>query len=218
MSDTVPGPRATSTQGVTTHGPLPPARTSRSAQHAVLVLPAQEACVRSARRFAAALLAWWALSADDQDNAVLVVNELTTNAAQHGRSDMTIRLTLDPGMLHIAVADHGDDDPLTLSHPDGDPDEHGRGLHIVQALTARLDIRQGSAGRQVHASLRIAHPQPAAVDDTSPRQTLDGSDPVRNPPARPRRHACQSGTAAPSDADRPAVSSPASPAYGPAIS
>ncbi|MEU5211258.1 ATP-binding protein [Streptomyces sp. NPDC020742] len=197
MSDTVPGPRVTSTQGVTPHGTLLPALTSRSAQHAVLVLPAQDACVRSARRFAAALLAWWALSADDQDTAVLIVSELTTNAAQHGHSDMTIRLTLDPDMLHIAVADHGDVDPSTLSHPDDDPDEHGRGLHIVHALTARLDIHQGSAGRQVHASLRITPPQLAAAGDTNPRQTLDGSDPVRNPPTRPRRHTCQSGTVAP---------------------
>ncbi|MBM4790762.1 ATP-binding protein [Streptomyces sioyaensis] len=177
MSDTVPGPRGTSRQGVTTHGTLPPARTSPSAQYAMLVLPAQEACVRSARRFAAALLAWWALSADDQDTAVLIVSELTTNAARHGHRDMTIRLTLAPDMLHIAVADHGDVDPPTLSHSDDDPDEHGRGLHIVHALTARLDIHQGSAGRQVHASLRITHPQPAAADDTHPRHAPDGSDP-----------------------------------------
>lgn len=191
MSDTVPGPRGTSTQGVTTHGMPLPALTSPCAQHAVLVLCAQAACVRSARCFAAALFARWALSADDQDTAVLIVSELTTNAAQHGHSDMTIRLTLDPDMLHIAVADHGDADPPTLSHPDDDPDEHGRGLHIVHALTARLDFHQGSAGRQVRASLRITHPQPAAADDTNPCPTPDGSQ------TRPRRHACQSGTVTP---------------------
>ncbi|MDT0458914.1 ATP-binding protein [Streptomyces sp. DSM 41527] len=153
-------PRATSTQGVTTHGTLLPALASRSAQHAELVLPAQGACVRRARSFAAALLAWWALPADAQDTAVLIVSELTTSAAQHGRSDMTLRLTLNWDMLHIAVADHGDPGPPTPLPPD-DPDEHGRGLCIVHALAARLDIHQGSAGRQVLVGLRIAHPQPA---------------------------------------------------------
>ncbi|MFI0906217.1 ATP-binding protein [Streptomyces sioyaensis] len=188
MSDTVPGPRATSTQGVTTHGTLLPALASRSPQRAVLVLPARGACVRRARRFAAALLAWWALSAEEQETAVLIVSELTTNAAQHGRSDMTLHLTLDRDMLYIAVADHGDSGPSTLSPPD-DPDEHGRGLPLVHALAARLDIHQDGYGRQVLAGLRITYPQPAVADGTHPRRTLGGIDPLRNPPPRPRHHA-----------------------------
>ncbi|MCL7493238.1 ATP-binding protein [Streptomyces sp. MCA2] len=204
MSDTVPQPRATGTQGISTRGTPQSTLTSRSAQHAVLALPAQNACVRSARRFAAALLAWWHLPDDEQDTAVLIVSELTTNAAQHGHSDMTLRLTLGPDMLHITVADHGGLGPPMPSPSGDDPDEHGRGLHIVRTLAARLHIHQDSSGRQVHASLRIIHPQPpAAGDGTNPRTTHGGRDQAGSPPPRPRRHTYQAGTVDTADADRP---------------
>lgn len=155
MSETVPCPRTTGAQGVPTHGTPLLAPVPRSAPHAVLTLPAQDASVRSARRFTAALLARWRLPDDEQDTAVLIVSELATNAAQHGHSDMTLHLTLGPDALHIAVADHGDMGRPMLSYPGDGPDEHGRGLHIVRTLAARLDIHQDSSGRQVHACLRI---------------------------------------------------------------
>lgn len=181
----MPCPRATGAPGVPTRGTPLPTRAPGAARHAVLTLPAQDARVGSARRFAAALLARWRLPDDERDTAVLVVSELTTNAAQHGHRDMTLRLTLGPDMLHIAVADHGEAGPPRQPPPEDDPDEHGRGLHLVHALVARLDIHQDTFGRQVHASLRITHPQPqATADDTLPRKSLDGRDQARNAPPR----------------------------------
>ncbi|MGW7489348.1 ATP-binding protein [Streptomyces sp. NPDC054786] len=219
MSDTVPCPRATGTQGASTHGTPLPTLVPRSAQHAVLTLPARDAGVRSARHFTAALLAWWRLPDDEQDTAALIVSELTTNAAQHGHSDMTLHLALGPDLLHIAVADHGDVGQPPASPADDDPDEHGRGLRIVHTLAARFDIHQDSSGWQVHASLRITQPQ-AAADRATPRKTPEGRGQAGNPPPRPRRHAYQSGTVGTADGDRPDSRRrrPWLPAYRPATS
>jgi anti-sigma regulatory factor (Ser/Thr protein kinase) len=135
---------------------------SRVLRHAVLALPAQELWVGHVRRFTAALLVHWRLAADERDSAVLIVAELAANAAQHGRSDMILRLTLAQDLLHIEVSDSGD--PGRPGTPrTGDPDEHGRGVGIVQALATRIDIRQSAHGRSVHACLGLVAPVPQSV-------------------------------------------------------
>ncbi|MTE21659.1 ATP-binding protein [Streptomyces sp. TRM43335] len=68
--------------------------------------------------------------------AALVVAELTANAVVHGRvpgRDFEVRLTLDGGVLRIAVSDaRGERLPVvTEVAEDG---ESGRGLHLVTAL------------------------------------------------------------------------------------
>ncbi|WP_369076345.1 ATP-binding protein [Streptomyces sp. ID05-39B] len=61
----------------------------------MVTLPTAETHVRTARKFTAAVLTHWQVSAgDNRDCAVLVVSELSTNAVQHGRSAMTVRLVL----------------------------------------------------------------------------------------------------------------------------
>ncbi|MGW3625411.1 ATP-binding protein [Streptomyces sp. NPDC000880] len=92
-------------------------------RQAVAAVPSQAAFVRMLRRFTGDLLSRWQIDEEYWDSAVLIVDELAVNAVQHGRSDMTLFLALDDGMLRIAVADTG----AQVAHADSDvdPDEHG---------------------------------------------------------------------------------------------
>ncbi|MER6123263.1 ATP-binding protein [Streptomyces sp. NPDC001795] len=121
---------------------------------ALLTLPAQEAHVSAARHFAADLLETWSVPESERDSAVLIVDELTANAAQYGRERMTLLLVLDHGTLHIVVTDSG----TTVERHGSDiaPDEHGRGTGIVQYLAQSAEVHQTRSGREVRACLRCS--------------------------------------------------------------
>lgn len=98
------------------------------------------ASVQTARRFVRHALHMW--NADDEiDDAVIVVSELVTNAIAHGHTGCELRISHDGGnhnrgdgaILRIEVNDRGAQIPdvQTLT----ETREHGRGLHIVAALT-----------------------------------------------------------------------------------
>ncbi|MFQ3556392.1 ATP-binding protein [Streptomyces gramineus] len=121
---------------------------------ALLTLPAQEAHVSAARHFAADLLETWSVPASERDSAVLIVDELASNAAQYGRERMSVLLVLDHGTLHIVVSDSGM--AVDRCRPDIAPDEHGRGTGIVQCLAQSTEVRQSHGGREVRACLRCS--------------------------------------------------------------
>jgi anti-sigma regulatory factor (Ser/Thr protein kinase) len=109
--------------------------------------------VTSLRRFTDDVLCLWQIGEEERDAAVLIVDELAINAVQHGRTDMTLLLTLDGAILRIAVADTGPRVP----HPDAglDPDEHGRGVGIVKHLADRVDYHEGGRRCLACAWLRV---------------------------------------------------------------
>ncbi|MFE0514968.1 ATP-binding protein [Streptomyces sp. NPDC058964] len=123
-------------------------------RQALLTLPAQEAHVSATRHFAADLLDTWSVPASERDSAVLIVGELTANAAQYGRERMTLQLALDHDTLHIVVSDSGM--AVDRHRPDTAPDEHGRGTGIVQYLAQSTEIHQTRSVREVHACLRCS--------------------------------------------------------------
>ncbi|MFS4092602.1 ATP-binding protein [Streptomyces sp. AF1A] len=138
-----------------TDSPRPSSLLSQRPRHeAVLTLPAQEAHVSAARHFAADLLKTWRVPDGERDSAVLIVDELTANAARYGRAHMTLRLVLDDGTLHIAVTDSGM--AVERRSPGIAPDEHGRGTGIVQHLSHSTDVRRTRGGREVRARLRCS--------------------------------------------------------------
>lgn len=139
-------------------------------RHAVIALPAQDVRVADARRFTCAVLARWGLVGDDRDSAVLIVGELAANAAQYGRSVMTVRLVLDGGVLDIAVDDHGDhgDHGARLQPRVCDPDEHGRGMDIVGFLAGRVDVEDCGVGHTVRVMLPVAVPVSGSLHNGVP--------------------------------------------------
>ncbi|MEV0600237.1 ATP-binding protein [Streptomyces sp. NPDC050315] len=144
---------STTTLRETKQPPAAPRTAQRPASQAILALPAEIRWVPAARHCVAAVLAQWRFPAADREAAELVVDELTANAAQHGRHDMTVHLSLRAGVLRISVTDSG---VPTVPRPtrDNDPDEHGRGLAIVELLAQEVRTSQSPLGRHVSVVLR----------------------------------------------------------------
>ena len=118
---------------------------------ATLELPRALASVRLARRFVAKKLDEWDLG-EISDDALLVASELAANAITHAESECRIRLSLKPASFRIDVFDSGDGTPEP--QPASATLEHGRGLHLVAAITSAwgLEVVPGF-GKLVWAEL-----------------------------------------------------------------
>ncbi|MFI1165447.1 ATP-binding protein [Streptomyces sp. NPDC020801] len=112
-------------------------------------LPHAPGGVGAVRRRVRAVLSGWNLSAEAADDVLLVVSELVTNALVHARPPAILRLWRVPsagrGAVHVEVTDQGPAAPPGPSSAP-DPDEHGRGLGIVTALSARCGVHTHSGG------------------------------------------------------------------------
>ncbi|MCX4766981.1 ATP-binding protein [Streptomyces sp. NBC_01275] len=130
-----------------------------SPRTAVLPLAGSREGFAQARDFTHRVLDGWSLD-HCSDDAVMVVTELAANAVLHALPDpeaddfdVRLRLSLRRSHLVCAVTDPSDDPPL-YPH-DGDPLlEHGRGLHIVEALSEHWGwTRRSPMGKTVWAML-----------------------------------------------------------------
>lgn len=105
--------------------------------HAARAVPAVRRRVRE-------VLDGWGLPADAAEDVLLVVSELVTNALVHARPPATLRLRRVPAgecrAVRVEVTDHG---PAASPGPYAAlaPDEHGRGLDVVAALSTRCGVR-----------------------------------------------------------------------------
>ncbi|MFD9225075.1 ATP-binding protein [Streptomyces sp. NPDC060064] len=104
-----------------------------------------------------AVLAEWGLSPDVTMDALVVVSELLTNALVHALPPATVRLSWvrvdERRALRVEVTDAGSALPARQWAA---PDEHGRGIAIVTALSARYGIRAHTGGITCWADLLAA--------------------------------------------------------------
>lgn len=146
----------------------------------------------TAREFSGQVLRGWGLPVLADDTAV-IVSELVSNALRHGcggrsgsaRDCIELILWRRPGQIICAVTDPGSGAPVL-----GQPDplaEAGRGLHVVQALSARWGwTRLGGRRKAVWAAM----PLPAAPAGSSGASAIAGGAGEAEPeldqrPARP---------------------------------
>ncbi|WP_345520502.1 ATP-binding protein [Nocardioides conyzicola] len=125
-----------------------PTGAAAPAQTASLSLEDDPRAPGLARRFLRQTLAGWGVADDPTETAELCLSELVTNAVIHAGATSELILTLDDGMLTVAVRDHGgaaatsaevlgDDDPLRV---------FGRGLVLVDALSDSWGSEQDAVG------------------------------------------------------------------------
>ncbi|MET9608066.1 ATP-binding protein [Streptomyces sp. NPDC006512] len=95
------------------------------------------------------------------DDAALIVSELVTNAAKHGRGPVwhTLRqVTLHDTVfaVHLAVGDAGEGWVGGTVHPAGWEETSGRGLEIMDALASDWGHRRLATGHLVWADLLVS--------------------------------------------------------------
>lgn len=100
--------------------------------HRVL-LPHRNSSVPAARTAVRAQLVLWGMN-DQIDLAELLVSEIVTNAVCHGSGPVHLTLCAAAGVLHCEVSDQETAGPRP--RPAGDSDESGRGIQLLQELSA----------------------------------------------------------------------------------
>ena len=81
------------------------------------------------------------------DRAVLLANELVTNAVAHAHTEIRLRLELRGDRLHIAVRDGGPGLPRLVA-PDWEA-EGGRGVWLVEQLARSWGVNRHPDGGKV---------------------------------------------------------------------
>lgn len=91
------------------------------------------------------------------DDVTLIVSELVSNAVQHGKPDIVLRMLVEPFSIDVSVLDHGEQVPsTTIQVPEGTATS-GRGLSIVDRLASDWGVQplDGGDGKHVWARLRM---------------------------------------------------------------
>ena len=126
---------------------------TRASRQRALDLPQALTSAGLARRFVSETLGTWDLE-PLLDAALLVTSELAANAVTHASSAFRVQLSVRSTTLRIDVVDYGSGAPepqaLSLS------EEHGRGLHLIDAMTTAWGIEDApSTGKVVWAELAL---------------------------------------------------------------
>ncbi|MFF8970293.1 ATP-binding protein [Streptomyces sp. NPDC014995] len=125
----------------------------------VFPLPHSSGAVQAVRRRVRAALAGWNLAGEVAEDVVLIASELLTNAIVHALPPATLTLSrreADPRRaVRVEVTDRGPAALAGVSAAPVDPDEHGRGLGIVTALSDRCGISVTARGTSRWAEVQF---------------------------------------------------------------
>lgn len=118
----------------------------------------ESASLRSARRGLTQAVEAAGVTGDVVDDALLVLGEIAGNAVRHARTEFTVTLRYDDGVLRIEVFDLDTRPPALLGLDT--QSTSGRGLHIVVELADEwgwqtTDDSGGQAGKVVWAQLAV---------------------------------------------------------------
>jgi serine/threonine-protein kinase RsbW len=134
-----------------------PRATQRTRLNLQVTLPNGDGAVRLARQVTRDVLARQRL-AYLEDNAVLLVSELVTNAVRHARDTHAIALDLEIGETWLRIEVQDADPRWPHRRTPGRFDESGFGLVLVDALADTWGVRDTATGKAVWAELDTRHP------------------------------------------------------------
>jgi anti-sigma regulatory factor (Ser/Thr protein kinase) len=118
-----------------------------------VALPADPTAPRRARALLRAATQDWGLDDDLYEDAAMVVTELVANAVDHAGTGSTLTVDLDDRGLCVAVRD-GRPDRAPRPRPVDPTAPRGRGLQMIDALTASWGVVVHTDGKTVWAVLR----------------------------------------------------------------
>jgi serine phosphatase RsbU (regulator of sigma subunit)/anti-sigma regulatory factor (Ser/Thr protein kinase) len=118
-------------------------------------LPADPSSSRAARQFVGEQLAAWGLDEDVAATAQLCVTELVTNVLIHAGTPCRVTLHLDEGWLQVLVQDSGRHGVVQRADGHTPLDISGRGLALVEALTAGWSAERSADGTTVWFELEV---------------------------------------------------------------
>lgn len=126
---------------------------------AQLDLPLGPLAPAAARRAVTAVLTGWGFRDEEWlESAAIVVSELVTNAVRHGGGAIAVTVEAHEGRVVLCAADGSSVVPRRR-----DADEAGgRGLAVIEALSAGWGVRDYQGGKQVWIQLP-PHPGPPTV-------------------------------------------------------
>ncbi|MDT7581643.1 MAG: hypothetical protein QOK35_2907, partial [Pseudonocardiales bacterium] len=122
-----------------------------------VALPADPTAPRRARALLRTATQDWDLDEDLSHDAAMVVTELVANAVDHAGTTSTLRVDLDDRGLYVAVRDGCPDSALQPRAVDPTA-PRGRGLQMIDALTASWGVITHADGKTVWAVLRPQRP------------------------------------------------------------
>lgn len=127
--------------------------------HAEVTLPGELSSVPTARRFVESILGAWG-QPEHGWTAALLISELATNSTLHARTPFAVRVSLDGDAVRLEVTDGSVRTPMLRDY--GTDATTGRGMRLVQDLSAAWGVEPQPAGKTVWASIR---PSGEAHDD-----------------------------------------------------
>lgn len=130
---------------------------------ASLTLPAELKSVSQARRFLRDALERWNVTGFELA-APQVLTELVTNAALHARSAYTVHLRAEPEAVLIEVTDSSPALPQARHYGTGATT--GRGIALVEALSAAWGVQSSPTGKTVWCRVRSDDELPDFADDS----------------------------------------------------
>jgi anti-sigma regulatory factor (Ser/Thr protein kinase) len=118
------------------------------------VVPSSPESVRIARLHVQAALGFHGLG-EYADDAAVITSELVTNAVQHVGGTETIGIVVarlwDPAAVAVVVSDSSAQGPI--KRETSADSEHGRGLQVVDALSAQWGWHHEDGGKMIYAVL-----------------------------------------------------------------
>ena len=111
-----------------------------------------------------AATAWLAERGQPTEDVAIVLGELLANAVEHARTSVRAPARADASeQLVVEVRDDGPGLTAVPAQRASEDAEHGRGLHIVRALSTSLDVRRTGTGSVVRAVLPVVRCLAAAA-------------------------------------------------------
>jgi two-component sensor histidine kinase len=153
---------ATTTPAAASHaarGVGPSERAWLVGQEMALTLDTAPVSACRARHASRDALAGWGVQGDTVHDVLLMVDELVTNAVEHGRGPVSLRLRLRLHRRNTVVCEVGDvGGELPHRRNRGPAAESGRGLLLVHALADATGVRPTSTGKVVWFRRRVPPP------------------------------------------------------------